>query len=215
MWTNSARTFAISGAPYNNALIRSGEAPGTGWSRNMLYSGFNILPRSVFWSASCNGRSDNADVIPLVPMTYKQFSLQALFGLITVTCIFVCLYLVLAPKQVKTFTPEGYNLKARNKLPQCSVFWFRDSENEIVSGFVAFGDHEQIMVSSFHGDINIPSLGGESRIPIPQDGTLYVLDPSLTLHKTEVDVAKIVAKWRDYDDWASEFGDEIKKHAWQ
>ena len=28
-------------------LIRSGEALGIGWSRNMLYSGFNILPRSV------------------------------------------------------------------------------------------------------------------------------------------------------------------------
>ena len=28
-------------------LIRSGEAPGIGWSRNMLYSGFNTLPRSV------------------------------------------------------------------------------------------------------------------------------------------------------------------------
>ena len=28
-------------------LIRSGEAPGIGWSRNMLYSGFDILPRSV------------------------------------------------------------------------------------------------------------------------------------------------------------------------
>ena len=47
----------------NNVLIRSGEALGIGWSRNMLYSGFNILPRSVFWSAYLNGRSDNTDVI--------------------------------------------------------------------------------------------------------------------------------------------------------
>ena len=31
----------------NNVLIRSGEAHGVGWSRIMLYSGFNILPRSV------------------------------------------------------------------------------------------------------------------------------------------------------------------------
>ena len=29
----------------------------------MLYSGFNILPRSVFWSADLNGRSDNTDVM--------------------------------------------------------------------------------------------------------------------------------------------------------
>ena len=52
----------------NNALIRSGEAGLVGWSRQMLYSGFNILLRSVFWSAYFNGRSDNADVIPTQPV---------------------------------------------------------------------------------------------------------------------------------------------------
>ena len=47
----------------NRTLIQSGEARLVGWSRQMLYSGFNILPRSVFWSADFNGRSDNLDVI--------------------------------------------------------------------------------------------------------------------------------------------------------
>ena len=47
----------------NNVLIRSGEAQLVGWSRYMLYSGFNILPHSVFWSANFNGRSDNTDVV--------------------------------------------------------------------------------------------------------------------------------------------------------
>ena len=47
----------------NNVLIRSGEAFGIGWSRNILYSGFNTLSRSVFWSSDLNGRSDNTDVI--------------------------------------------------------------------------------------------------------------------------------------------------------
>ena len=32
---------------YNNVLIRSGEALGIGWSRDMLYSGFSNLHRSV------------------------------------------------------------------------------------------------------------------------------------------------------------------------
>ena len=50
---------------HNNVLIRSGEARLVGWSRSMLYSGFNILPRSVFWSADFNGRLDNTDVIRL------------------------------------------------------------------------------------------------------------------------------------------------------
>ena len=49
----------------NRTLIRSGEARLVGWSRQMLYSGFNILPRSVIRSADINGRSDNLDVIPL------------------------------------------------------------------------------------------------------------------------------------------------------
>ena len=35
------------GSPDNNVLIRSGEAPEIGWSRNMLYSGFITLHRSV------------------------------------------------------------------------------------------------------------------------------------------------------------------------
>ena len=61
-WSNWHMNYTSSD---NNVLIRSGEAPAVGWSRNMLYSGFIILPRSVFWSANFNGRSDNTDVIPL------------------------------------------------------------------------------------------------------------------------------------------------------
>ena len=56
----------------NRTLIRSGETPVVGWSRQMLYSGFNILPRSVFWSAYLNGRSDNLDVI----QTGQTYSIQ-------------------------------------------------------------------------------------------------------------------------------------------
>ena len=39
----------------------------------MLYSGFNTLPRSVFWSAYLNGRSDNLDVIRLsqIPESFE------------------------------------------------------------------------------------------------------------------------------------------------
>ena len=48
----------------NRTLIRSGEARLVGWSRQMLYSGFNILPRSVIRLASSIDRSDNLDVIP-------------------------------------------------------------------------------------------------------------------------------------------------------
>ena len=59
---------------HNNALIRSGEAWLVGWSRSMLYSRFNNLPRSVFWSVDFNGRSDNADVIRLIGINPLQFN---------------------------------------------------------------------------------------------------------------------------------------------
>ena len=39
--------YAAAAAYLNKTLIPSGEALGIGWSRNMLYSGFTTLPRSV------------------------------------------------------------------------------------------------------------------------------------------------------------------------
>ena len=79
------RSLSISFSPPldNRTLIRSGEAPVVGWSRQMLYSGFNILPRSVIRSANSNGRSDNLDVIPLECMIkigglMPQFSTRSL-----------------------------------------------------------------------------------------------------------------------------------------
>ena len=92
-WTTSAGRSAA----HNNVLIRSGEAPGIGWSRQMLYSGFDILPRSVYWSAYFNGRSDNTDVIRLrktsephnmkLTANRSRFRLRSLFLAITVLAI--------------------------------------------------------------------------------------------------------------------------------
>ena len=45
--SNPSGTHWLPFRPDNNVLIRSREALGVGWSRNMLYSGFIILPRSV------------------------------------------------------------------------------------------------------------------------------------------------------------------------
>ena len=58
----------IAKTPDNRTLIRSGEARVVGWSRQMIYSGFNISPRSVVRSANSIGRSDNTDVIRLEPL---------------------------------------------------------------------------------------------------------------------------------------------------
>ena len=50
---------------HNNALIPFGEARLIGWSRSMLYSGFNTLPRSVVRLADSGVRWNNADVMSL------------------------------------------------------------------------------------------------------------------------------------------------------
>ena len=65
-------------------MIRSGEARLVGWSRSVLYSGFNILPRSVFWSADFYGRSDNLDVIRL---HRDKFDHKDLTNLNSTTCV--------------------------------------------------------------------------------------------------------------------------------
>ena len=70
----------------NNVLIRSGEARLAGWSRQMLYSGFTTLPRSVFWSANLNGRSDNTDVMSLARtqiMNQEPAIIRPRFSLLT------------------------------------------------------------------------------------------------------------------------------------
>ena len=73
----------------NRSLIRSGEARLVGWSRQMLYSGFNIFPRSVFWSADFNGRSDNLDVMSLAAINKMRFTTSNI--LLLVSFVAVCL----------------------------------------------------------------------------------------------------------------------------
>ena len=75
-------------------LIRSGEAPGIGWSRSMLYSGFITLPRSVSWSAYLNGRSDNADVICLMQL-HPKFSIRFLIALTLLCAVGVAIWLAI------------------------------------------------------------------------------------------------------------------------
>ena len=55
----------------------------------MLYSGFDILTRSVFWSANWFRRSDNTDVIPLKQMKIKYSirGLLAMTALVAVACL--------------------------------------------------------------------------------------------------------------------------------
>ena len=72
----------------NKVLIRSGEARLVGWSRNMLHSGFNTLPRSVFWSADFNGRSDNTDVIQTT-FTTGIFCRSLHMGIILKFCLWI------------------------------------------------------------------------------------------------------------------------------
>ena len=72
-------------------MIRSGEAPVVGWSRQMLYSGFSILPRSVFRSANSIARSDNLDVIHL--NMNLQFSIKTLICSTAVIAIALALEL--------------------------------------------------------------------------------------------------------------------------
>ena len=147
-------------------------------------------------------------------MKSRQFSIRTFLALIAVAAIAVATYLVLAPKRTEKLSPEGYLLNATNELPACSIYWFRNADSEIVSGFVAFGDHSQLFISGEHGDIHVPSIESD-RITIPRDGNLYVLDASLELHKTDLRVGDVAADWRYYENWSKNVNDEIAEHKWQ
>ena len=99
----------------NNVLIRSGEAPAIGWSRIMLYSGFNALHRSVFWSADFNGRSDNTDVIPLGDNL--RFKIRSLLAVIAICAIFFAFWIFPSrPAKLSCGTTRQTAIVALNRM---------------------------------------------------------------------------------------------------
>ena len=123
-------------------MIRSGEARLVGWSRQMLYSGFNILPRSVFWSAYFNGRSDNLDVIS--PM---KFSTRTLLLCVTsIACIFGCIELgrLVFRLHCQSLEPELFSFVLNQKefgpktLPDRFIFGMLHERSSDKSNNIAF-----------------------------------------------------------------------------
>ena len=78
----------------------------------MLYSGFNTLHRSVFWSADFNGRSDNTDVIRLRLAMPKRLTI---LGLLIVTA---CIALAIA-------------VALRSIRPVYEIQFYNDTSSEI------------------------------------------------------------------------------------
>ena len=92
----------------------------------MLYSGFNILPRSVFWSAYFNGRSDNTDVMSLnLNLNSMQFSIKTLLASTTITAVAVGSYIKFGMPAIWTGLLLGVialgTIAHRNKTP--APFW--------------------------------------------------------------------------------------------
>ena len=87
----------------------------------MLYSGFNILPRSVFWSAYLNGRSDNTDVIWLLEM--KQVSIKSLLLLTGIVCAFFAGW---ASHQISKSYSSGIRL-----TPDPAIAQFQKTEPDV------------------------------------------------------------------------------------
>ena len=95
----------------------------------MLYSGFNILPRSVFWSANFNGRSDNLDVIHLnTLMAIFRKSLDKFLAQnnLDVEFLGILASLFVASKRLSIFkfdlVDPNYIFKKRDKLDQEIMF---------------------------------------------------------------------------------------------
>ena len=77
----------------------------------MLYLGFNILPRSVFWSADLNGRSDNTDVIRLTAKQMKTFSAAYLLFVTTAIAVLFTVPPWVLPESNPESPLEGFGIQ--------------------------------------------------------------------------------------------------------
>ena len=97
---------------YNNVLIRSGEAPAIGWSRNMFYSGFNILHRSVIRRqigfAARITRTLYGSIQPMANST-KFRTLACVTGTLFVTVLLVAVYFMRSHVRAAKSIGIGYS----------------------------------------------------------------------------------------------------------
>ena len=142
---------------YNNVLIRSGEAPGIGLSRKLLYSGFNILPRSVVrrqtgFAARITRTLSHLDL--------KIMNTKTLFFTIALVCF----------ASIATANDTYY-------LPSDSFFYFRPNIGELnsfaetESPTVPYGSHWNAGFGCGHigyKDLMLKNLSAESKAALIQ-----------------------------------------------
>ncbi len=143
-----------------------------------------------------------------------QFSVRTLLIVVFIVSVGVLVFPALFPRNTD-ITPDGYILKGTGNLPPASVYWFKNSDKELVCGLVYFGENRpSMMVSHRHCNVHLPSLE-TGRIFIPQDGRLYILPPSLELVGTDADLEKFIADVENSSNWSSQINGKIDENAWR
>ena len=135
-------------------------------------------------------------------MNRKQFSLRALLAVMTFCAISIMGYVALRHELPNHVEPAGWTLKATGALPEGLIYWFTDSDGNVVTGLLVFGNHPTVMISHQHGDFHIPELKTE-RTSLPRDGAMYILSPRNSLVQSRLDLHKAVSNWKNYAEWGS------------
>ena len=146
-------------------------------------------------------------------MKIKQFSIKALLAATVFCAIATLAYLALRPEPENHVKPAGWALKGTGNLPEGLIYWFTDSDGNVVTGLLVFGNHPTVMISHQHGDFHIPELKTE-RTSLPRDGAMYILSPRNSLVQSRLDLHKTVSNWKNYAEWGSRITDEIEANTW-
>ena len=92
-------------------MIRSGEAPAIGWSRSMLYSGFNTLPRSVVRRQIGFAARISIYVIRLTAKQMKTFSAGYLLFVTTAIAVLFTVPPWVLPESNPESPLEGFGIQ--------------------------------------------------------------------------------------------------------
>lgn len=155
-----------------------------------------------------------ANLALLEPKKRRQYSIKNLLSATTLIAIGIVTYTFIYPSKQSSFKPEGVLFNSINGLPACSLYWFYNDEDDLVSGFAAFGRERPILVVS-HSQGNFRPNGTGDSIFVPQDGWLYIYGPDKKLHRTEHQLSGIVPMFKKYTVWGETIREDIDRYEWK
>ena len=147
-----------------------------------------------------------ADVIQPMP----KYSIKTLLILMSVFALAALLYAQLAPRPNKFETVRKLQFDEVAGLPAGCVHWFVNQQDRIISALILTGNHPLVLLPHVDGSFCIES----TKIEVPSDGNVYIVNPSFELVKLSLKADELVAKPKDYQRWGAGILNDLNSHQW-